>query len=91
LQKKEEDGGEAALLWAVQQGHVDVIQELIAAGAGPRDSNNWTQLTLTASQAGHLDVVKALLAHKGDNTPLAPTTSCINVGVHDNVAYEDSL
>ena len=50
--------------WAVKNGHVDVIRELVFAGIGPKDAEEWKKLSLIGFQAGYPEVVKALLEFK---------------------------
>ena len=54
-------------MMASQQGHLDVVQALLAKGAdvNAKDNDGATALML-ASQNGHLDVVQALLAKGAD-------------------------
>ena len=59
---KDEARGQTALMWASAEGHVDVVQALIAGGADVRAhlASGFTPL-LFAVREGHLDVVRALL------------------------------
>lgn len=57
----------SALIFAANNGHVRVVEELLKAGAYIEDkSNNWKTPLLWASLWGHFDVVR-LLVRKGAN------------------------
>ena len=47
----------------MEKGHVDVVKELIAEGAGidSVDNSGWTAL-MRASASGNIDTVRALIA-----------------------------
>ena len=50
--------------WAIKNGHVEVIKQLVTAGVGPKDADEWKRMSLIGFQAGFPDVVKALLEFK---------------------------
>ena len=62
-------GGITALHWASDKGRLDVVRELLKAGANVNavDEDDWTALHL-ASNNGHLDVVRELLRAGADPT-----------------------
>ncbi len=55
--------GESPLYIASQNGHIDVVKELVASGAQiDLQENTGTSPLYIASQNGHIDVVKELVA-----------------------------
>ena len=56
-----------ALAWAAQEGHEQVVDVLLKAGANPdtQGQGGWTAL-MVASKCGHKDIVKALVEGKAD-------------------------
>ncbi|VDI41698.1 uncharacterized protein MGAL_10B027113 [Mytilus galloprovincialis] len=63
------------LLWASQEGHVDVVTDLIQHSADVNKSdNNGASSLYIASQEGHVGVVKELIQHSAD------VNKCINDG-----------
>lgn len=50
--------------WAVVNGHVEVIGELVKVGIAPEDYEGWNRLILAAFESGHPDVVKTLLSYR---------------------------
>lgn len=72
---KESRRGQTALMWAAADGHVEVIEELIKAGADfrkPLDSG-YTPL-LFAVRQGHIGAVKALLKAGADVNEIVQVT-----------------
>ncbi len=59
--------GQSALMWAAAEGHVSVVQTLIAHGADiAARSNSGTTPLLFAARKGSMDAVRALLAAGSD-------------------------
>ena len=56
-----------ALMLAAEQGHLDVVQALLDAGADLNaGKGEWGTALMKAAQNGHLGVVRALIAAKAD-------------------------
>ena len=57
-----DEDGRTSLIYASRNGHLDVVQLLLAQGAAVNqaDNNGWTPLIFT-SEKGHLDVAQLLL------------------------------
>ena len=74
---KDQRRGQTALMWAAAEGHPDVADELIHAGANfkLRLSSGFTPL-MFAVREGHLDVVRELLKAGADvNEPVPAATA----------------
>ena len=59
--------GMTSLVWAAQEGHEQVVDILLKAGANPdiQGQGGWTAL-MVASKRGHKGIVKALVEGKAD-------------------------
>lgn len=70
---RDERRGQTALMWAVAEGHADVVQELIGAGADFRTplGSGFTPL-LFAVRGGHAGVVRVLLKAGADVNETIP-------------------
>ena len=73
VDSKETRRGQTALIWAAAEGHAEVVQELIAAGANFRIrlASGFTPL-LFAVREGHLGVVRVLLKAGADVNETIP-------------------
>ena len=67
------DGAISLTLHAAQQGHIEVVRALLAAGANINhaDAEEATSLMMSARN-GHIEVVRALLAANADPRIVAP-------------------
>jgi ankyrin repeat protein len=66
--------GKSPLMWACQNGHLDVVHELLGRGASVNTTPNGFKTPLMwACQSGHLEIVRVLLG-QGANVNAAPTT-----------------
>ena len=50
--------------WAIKTGRVEVINQLVNAGVGPKSPDEWTRLSVMGFHNGHPDVMKTLLQYK---------------------------
>jgi ankyrin repeat protein len=78
-------GGMTALLFAAREGHIDVVRELVAAGADVNKVNGADKMSVITSAVinGHLDIAKFVLDHGGNpklasDTGLAPLYATID-------------
>ena len=62
--------GQTALGWAVEKGHMEVVQRLLAAGAdvNAKDSNSWTPLMVAVSKNRH-KLARSLISSGADLAP----------------------
>ena len=78
---------QTALMWAVAEGHVDVVEELMQAGADFRAtlSSGFTPL-LFAIRQGHMEVVRTLVKAGADvNQSVEPEEAWQRRGYHDRL------
>src|SRR5690606_8230073 len=81
--------GQTALMWAAGEGHMNVVQMLVEAGANvrARSKSGYTPL-LFAVRNAQVDSIRYLLDHGANPNDLAPDgTSALNVAIV-NAFYE---
>ncbi|KAB8260580.1 ankyrin repeat-containing domain protein [Aspergillus pseudonomiae] len=94
LEARVEPSGYTPLTLAASRGCVDIMEQLLEAGANTeaRDSNNWTAL-FQAVFMGNPRMVKLLLDHKAKPDPLdeqqgTPLEYAVALGIHPPVFFQ---
>ncbi|GAB1200739.1 hypothetical protein APSETT444_010118 [Aspergillus pseudonomiae] len=94
LEARVEPSGYTPLTLAASRGCVDIMEQLLEAGANTaaQDSNNWTALFQAVSM-GNPRMVKLLLDHKAKPDPLdeqqgTPLEYAVALGIHPPVFFQ---
>jgi len=57
---KKDKNGNTALIWASQEGHIEIVKSLLANGANINEKDKYGNTALIwASQEGHIEIVKS--------------------------------
>ena len=62
------DGGTTALMWACEEGHLEIVRCLVEHGANLNAATTDGGMTalMWACEMGHMDIVRLLLQHGAD-------------------------